>query len=218
MRARNLKPAIFKNELLAVADPIYTVTFEGLWCMADRKGRLEDRPPKIHFEINPGRAFEVTERSLEWLTENGFIQRYEVGGKKIIQVNAFEKHQKPHVNESGSVLPPPPALVPSEHNQGPKDLALTADSLLLTADSREREEGALSFDIPECPKDMDRKAEGAAFVEYYREDGKKPTQRLWVNWVLRAAKSGLYRKRTARPTEAECLEERRRIIARQEAG
>ena len=44
MRARNLKPSIFKNELLAVADPLYTLVFEGLWCLADREGRLEDRP------------------------------------------------------------------------------------------------------------------------------------------------------------------------------
>ena len=35
-RARSLKPAIFKNEVLGTADLIYTVLFEGLWTLADR--------------------------------------------------------------------------------------------------------------------------------------------------------------------------------------
>lgn len=105
MRARNLKPKIFKNELLAVADPLYTVIFEGLWCLADREGRLEDKPAKIHFEINPGRAFETTERSLAWLYENGFILRYQVGKSSYIQVITFKDHQNPHQKEPPSKIP-----------------------------------------------------------------------------------------------------------------
>lgn len=147
MRARSLKPSMFKNELLAIADPLYTLIFEGLWCAADRAGRLEDRPGKLHIEINPGRSFEGTERSLVWLAENGFILRYEVAGKKYILVIEFTKHQKPHVNEKPSVIPPPTSTqgsksvdssttkVTSEHNQGVNHLALTPDSGLLTPDS-----------------------------------------------------------------------------------
>jgi hypothetical protein len=151
VRARSLKPSIFKNELLAVADPLFTVIFEGLWCAADREGRLEDRPGKLHIEINPGRAFDGTERALAWLAENGFILRYVVAGKKYIHVIEFTKHQKPHVNEKPSVIPAPVSTqgsepvdlpevsgttkVASEHNQGDKHLALTPDSGLLTPSS-----------------------------------------------------------------------------------
>src|SRR5262244_3073085 len=53
IRARNIKPGIFKNELLGAADPLLTLLFEGLWCMADREGRLEDRPLRIKAEIFP---------------------------------------------------------------------------------------------------------------------------------------------------------------------
>lgn len=105
MRARNLKPSLFKNELLAVADPLYTVIFEGLWCLADREGRLEDRPAKIHFDINPGRAFDTTERSLTWLHDNGFILRYQVGQGRYIQVVTFAEHQNPHQKEPASKIP-----------------------------------------------------------------------------------------------------------------
>lgn len=108
MRARNVKPSLFKNELLAIADPIYTVVFAGLWCLADRRGRLEDRPAKIHFDINPGRAFEGTSVSLNWLADNGFIARYEVNGTRYVQILNFEKHQSPHHMEQESVIPPMP--------------------------------------------------------------------------------------------------------------
>lgn len=107
MRARNLKPSIFKNELLATSDPLYTVIFEGLWCLADREGRLEDRPRKIHFEVNAGRAFEGTETALKWLTENGFLLRYEVNRDRFIQIVNFGKHQYPHVKEPQSTIPAP---------------------------------------------------------------------------------------------------------------
>lgn len=107
MRARNLKPSLFKNELLATSDPLYTWIFQGLWCLADRAGRLEDRPRRIHLEINAGRAYEGTEAALVWLAENGFIQRYECADAKYIQVLKFEKHQNPHHREPESSIPAP---------------------------------------------------------------------------------------------------------------
>ncbi len=109
MRARNLKPGFFTNELLAVSDPQYAIIFAGLWCLADREGRLEDRPAKIHMLINPGRAFEATDRSLTWLAANGFIQRYEVDGIRYIQVIQFLEHQNPHQKEAPSKIPKPDA-------------------------------------------------------------------------------------------------------------
>jgi hypothetical protein len=130
MRARNLKPSLFRNELLAVADPLYTIVFQGLWCMADREGRLEDRPAKIHFDVNPGRAFDGTERSLAWLAENGFIERYEVAGRKLIQVVNFGKHQNPHCKESPSTIP-----APCKHGASTVPARLIPDSGFLTADS-----------------------------------------------------------------------------------
>jgi hypothetical protein len=105
VRARNLKPSLFTNELLAVSDPLYAWIFEGLWCAADREGRLEDRPAKLHMKINPGRAFEGTEKSLAWLAENKFISRYEVDGARYIQVLMFWKHQNPHHKEPASTIP-----------------------------------------------------------------------------------------------------------------
>ena len=106
-RARNIKPGLFKNEILGVADPIYTLLFEGLWVLADREGRIEDRPLRIKAEIFPYREGLNIDEMLNWLQTNGFIRRYVARGKKCIVVCEFVKHQNPHKNESDSELPAP---------------------------------------------------------------------------------------------------------------
>lgn len=107
MRARNIKPGLFKNELLASSGPLNTVIFCGLWCMADREGRLEDRPRRIHMEVNPCRPVASTALALQWLDTHGFIHRYSVGTDRYIQVTGFSKHQNPHTKEPKSTIPAP---------------------------------------------------------------------------------------------------------------
>lgn len=104
-RARNIKPALFKNEVLGVADPLLTLLFEGLWLLADRDGRLEDRPMRIKAEIFPYREGINIDQMLDWLDEKDFIVRYSVDGKRYIQIENFTKHQNPHKNEPSSEIP-----------------------------------------------------------------------------------------------------------------
>ena len=124
-RARNIKPGLFKNEILGVADPIYTLLFEGLWVLADREGRLEDRPLRIKAEVFPYRDGINVDEMLSWLQSNGFISRYEAEGKKCIAVCEFVKHQNPHKNESESELPAPSFVGDSSEKIG----STHADSL-----------------------------------------------------------------------------------------
>lgn len=105
-RARNIKPGLFKNEILGVADPLNTILFEGLWVLADREGRLEDRPLRIKAEILPYREGINVDAMLTWLAQKGFIARYTAEGKSCIQILEFVKHQNPHKNEAESELPP----------------------------------------------------------------------------------------------------------------
>lgn len=104
-RARNVKPGLFKNEILGVADPLYTLLFEGLWLLADREGRLEDRPVRIKGELFPYRDGLDVNAMLNWLEQNGFIRRYSSNGLALIQIIAFAKHQTPHGTEKDSELP-----------------------------------------------------------------------------------------------------------------
>ena len=107
-RARNIKPSLFKNELLGDADPLLTILFEGLWCLADREGRLENRPKRIKAEIFPYRSLSDFNGYLTELARLGFIDIYEVAGVSIIQVINFLKHQSPHNTEKASELPENP--------------------------------------------------------------------------------------------------------------
>jgi len=104
-RARNIKPALFKNEILGVADPMATLLFEGLWLLADKSGRLEDRPLRIKGELFPYRDGVDVHGLLAFLAGEGFITRYTVESKRYIQVENFDKHQNPHRNEPESVIP-----------------------------------------------------------------------------------------------------------------
>lgn len=105
-RARNIKPSFFTNELLGEADPLYSLLFIGLWVLADRDGRLEDRPIRIRASVFPLRPAADVDSILTWLHDNGFIVRYEVKGKRYIQIENFVKHQQPHHKEVASTIPP----------------------------------------------------------------------------------------------------------------
>lgn len=110
-RSRNIKPGFFKNEQLAELSFEYRLLFQGLWCLADREGRLEDRPKRIRAEIFPYEDVNV-EFGLRELAVKGFIVRYENETGRYIEVTNFFKHQNPHKKEAASIIPAPeiPAL------------------------------------------------------------------------------------------------------------
>ncbi len=139
-RARNIKPAFFKNEALAECSPLARLLFAGLWCLADREGRLEDRPKRIRAELLPYDDGNVDDM-LQELHEAGFILRYAAPGGRFIQVLNFSKHQNPHHREAESTIPPPekpetsPGLAQDKPETSPELAVLIPDSLNLIPDS-----------------------------------------------------------------------------------
>lgn len=103
-RARNIKPGFYKNEDLAECSILARFIFPGLWMLADREGRLEDRPKRIKGELLPYDGEEV-DSLLNELSQRGFIVRYEVDGQRFIQISKFTQHQTPHVREQASTIP-----------------------------------------------------------------------------------------------------------------
>lgn len=109
-RARNIKPGYFKNEDLAECSAFARLCFAGMWTLADREGRLEDRPKRIKAELFAYDSVEV-EPLLQELAKWGFILRYkDKAGLGIIQVLEFRKHQTPHFKEGPSILASPQSL------------------------------------------------------------------------------------------------------------
>ena len=103
-RARMLKPSFFTNEALSALPSSARLLFCGLWTIADREGRLEDRPSRIKVELLPYDRVNV-DVLLQKLHDAGFIVRYESERGRVIQVVNFTKHQNPHKNEPPSSLP-----------------------------------------------------------------------------------------------------------------
>ena len=152
MRARNIKPGFFTDEELLELPPLTRILFAGLWCLADRAGRLPDKPRRIKIEVLPCDDCDV-DAALQSMHDRGLILRYEVDGVHYIQIENFLKHQNPHVKEVASVIPPPDGQnenlllsngehsastvqAPCEHHANPADSGfLIPDSGSLISDS-----------------------------------------------------------------------------------
>lgn len=106
-RIRSLKIGFFQNETLAELSFAHRLLFEGLWLIADREGRLEDRPKRIKGQIFPYDDGLNVDAMLTDLAAGAdpFIVRYEVNGQRYIQVAGFVTHQRPHHTEPASVYP-----------------------------------------------------------------------------------------------------------------
>lgn len=109
MRIRTIKPGFWENERLAMMlVPCPGLLFQGLWMLADREGRLEDRPERIRIKVFPYHADANVDAFLSILESERFVTRYTTeSGDKYLQINKFAQHQKPHPKEAPSTIPAP---------------------------------------------------------------------------------------------------------------
>lgn len=111
--------------------------FIGLWCLADREGKLEDRPKRIKGEIfrfDNISSDEIDELLIK-LSNFKLIIRYEVDRINYIKIPTFLIHQRPHHNEKPSTIPEPlstkgeSTCYQGNKQKQPKDKALRSDTL-----------------------------------------------------------------------------------------
>lgn len=111
-RARSIKPGLYKNEDLAECSIWARYVFPGLTTLADREGRLEDRPKRIKAELLPFDTQDMEPLLAELARKkdaqgNPFIIRYQNEQGRFIQITKFLVHQSPHYSEKESVIKPP---------------------------------------------------------------------------------------------------------------
>ena len=147
-RSRNIKPGFFKNELLAELPFEYRILFQGLWCHADRDGRLEDRPKRLKAEIFPYDDVDV-DAGLSALAAKGFIVRYEAEGVRCIEVVNFARHQNPHKKEAPSNLPVRAQEIPGQAPEIPERARLIPDSGFLITEAKASDAGASAEQAPD---------------------------------------------------------------------
>lgn len=206
-RSRNIKPGFFQNDLLAEIDPLGRLLFSGLWTIADRAGRLEDRPKRIKAAVLPYDECNIDEL-LDELSKRGFIQRYRVSDSQYIVVKNFTKHQNPHCKEPESTIPAPDKNSTDIVQEPDENRSSLADSLNLISDSPSPasdadasvvgskltdDQSAARKNIPDCPHQE--------IIELYKKhlptlaapriwQGKKvETLRARWRWVLTGKKA-----------------------------
>lgn len=103
-RIRTIKPDFFLSETVASVCPLARLLFQGLWLLADREGRLHDKPGKIKVQVLPWDKCDADALLLD-LDRVGLIRRYEVDGERCIQITSFLEHQRPNTREPDSTIP-----------------------------------------------------------------------------------------------------------------
>lgn len=146
MRARNIKPGFFHNEVLASLPFEARLLFIGLWLLADREGRLEDRPARIKMQIFPSDDVDCDDL-LSQLAQNAMILRYEANAMRFIAIPQWSKHQHPHHQEKQSVIPEPRdgANLSGDFKINQSDTGyLIPDTLLVCANAQTRRKAVAS--------------------------------------------------------------------------
>ena len=108
-RIRSIKPTFFLDSDIASLSPMARIFFIGLWCLADREGRLKDKPRELGVQLIPYDLPNADPEALLKELAPRFILRYEVEGRGYLYIRGFEKHQRPANSEPDSDIPEPPA-------------------------------------------------------------------------------------------------------------
>lgn len=126
-RIRSANPCAPVDEDVATMSLAARYVWAYLPCHADRDGRLKDSPFTIKANILPADNVDMN-AILDELAERRHIIRYQVDGRKFIQIRSFHRHQSPHKREVQSVIPCPPGWLPMAPVHVPEEPGLVPAS------------------------------------------------------------------------------------------
>jgi hypothetical protein len=199
-RIRYLKPDFFKDEDLATLPIATRLFYAGLWVIADKAGRLEDRPKRLKIEIFPYEEVDI-EKCLNELAKpktsgKPYIMRYEVAGERFIQILNWNEHQKPHHTEKESKIPPTPIEkgmgmgmgkgmgMGSVHNPSEKldNGELTVKKVEVDINSEWFKDLQKDFPSLNITDELNR------FYKWEKDNPRKNHKRAFKNWLLMSEK------------------------------
>jgi len=136
-RGRDIKPGFFDSDELAEVSRDHRLLFIALWTVADREGRIEDRPSRIKVHSFPLDVDMTPERISSMIDDleaarGKFLRRYEANGMRCIVIGNFKKHQHIHPKEKASELPEPPPVrelpvITGKDSNKPRNSALPSE-------------------------------------------------------------------------------------------
>lgn len=179
-RARLLKPEFFEDEKLNALPFGARLLYQSMWCLADREGRLEDRPTRIAAFAFPPMGNERQQASarresqawMDLLINSGMVCRYEVDGEAYLLIRHFTDHQKIHPNEPKSTLPPPLVTIGNQRNPKVTNVAGSGSrSRSRNKAEAEADAGARAFEPVSVE---DRSFSGQYVWHYEQRQGRHP--------------------------------------------
>jgi len=169
-----IKPDFFTDDDMAEVSIPARLLFIGLWCIADREGRLEDRPKRIKAQLYPYDNIKI-EGLLKELSDRVFIVRFSKEHHKYIQIRTFQKHQNVHFREAKSTIPVPDlskaqarlGLVRGKSGKGPHAMSGLPSASTSTSTSTS---GSTSTSDPAANKLPQKRGAFHVFMDHYLKD------------------------------------------------
>src|SRR5471030_364098 len=118
-RIRTIKPEFFTSDDICALSPLARLLYVGLWCEADRAGRLVWLPRVFKRRYLPDDACDIDRLAGELLTR-GLVVLY---GEGLAYIPTFSRHQHVNPREASSKLPSPEgdASPPVDDAQGGRE-------------------------------------------------------------------------------------------------
>jgi hypothetical protein len=102
-RIRTVKPEFFTSDDICALSPFARLLYVGLWCEADREGRLVWTPGVLKRRYLPDDPCDIADITAE-LIGRGLVVLY---GEGLAYIPTFSRHQHVNAREALSKLPPP---------------------------------------------------------------------------------------------------------------
>lgn len=112
-RIRTIKPEFFTSEDVVSVSPLARLLYAGLWCEADREGRVAWKPVTLAIRYMPREQDQFEAVACE-LTERNMVVLY---GPGYAWIPTFLLHQRPNPREAKSVIPAPPVEIVDKFNR-----------------------------------------------------------------------------------------------------
>jgi hypothetical protein len=193
-RIRTIKPEFFTSESVLSVSPLARLFFIGLWCEADREGRLKWKPKTLKFRYLPSDSVNI-EKLCKELEDERMIVTYSFEGVDYCEIPGFKSHQVINNREKDSELP-------SRYN----DASTTRESGRKEGKEGKERKGMarVVFTPPTsdevfayfCERNFPNRQESDKFVDYYSSNGWMVGRNKMKDWKA-ACRNWLKNKNTS---------------------
>lgn len=185
MRIRSIKPEFWTSEDVASLPWEHRLLFIGLWSYVDDNGVGRDVERLIAsslfpLEEDPRETLATVSRGLQWLDGQGLVTRYEVDGRPLLYITAWDKHQR--IDKPNKPRYEPPTCenavireTLSESSRDPRDIPAPG-----AGEQGSRGAGDLEIPPPAAPTPIDPPGFADFYDAYPRKGGKGDARRAYV--------------------------------------